>query len=137
MYGYGWHVDPGIHMLSMVLSGVFDRHPKLQMILGHWGELLPYFLDRFDASMPASFAGLEHNPSFYLRNNMYVTPSGIFTPELLEYCVKVLGVDRIMFSFDYPWVTPEGYEKILEHPILSKDDREKISYRNAEKLLFV
>ena len=135
MYGYGWHVDPGIHMLSMVMSGVFDRHPKLQMILGHWGELLPYFLDRFDTSMPGAFAGLEHDPSYYLRHNMYVTPSGIFTPELLEYCVKMLGTDRILFSVDYPWVTPEGMEKILNHPMLTPEDVEAIAHGNAERLL--
>jgi len=135
MYGFGWHVDPGVHMLNMVLSGVFDRHPKLQMILGHWGELLPYYLDRFDAAMPAAFTGLDHDPGYYLRNNMYVTPSGIFTPELLEYCLKLLGADRIMFSIDYPWTSPDGMQKILNHPLLSSADKEKIAYGNAERLL--
>lgn len=134
-FGYGWHVDPGIHMLNLILSGEFDRHPKLQIILGHWGELLPYFIDRFDAAMPAAFLGLQHEVSYYLQNNMYVTPSGIWTPECLEFCVKRLGVERIMFSIDYPFANPEGREKILEHPILSREERELIAHSNAERLL--
>lgn len=134
-YGFGWHVDTGIHMLNMVLTGVFDRYPKLQMILGHWGEFLPYFFDRFDASMPAEFVGLKHNPSYYLRNNMYITPSGIFTPALLEYCISMVGVDRILFSIDYPCCASTGKEKILNHPMLCVEDKEKIFYKNAEKLL--
>lgn len=134
-YGFGWHIDAGIHMLNLVLTGVFDRHPNLQIILGHWGELLPYYFDRFDAAMPASFIGTAHDPSYYLRNNMYITSSGIYTPELLEYCKSMMGIDRILFSIDYPCCTEKGKEKILEHPKLSVEEREKISYKNAEALL--
>lgn len=134
-YGYGWHIDSGIHMLNLILTGVFDRHPKLQVILGHWGELLPFFIDRFDAAMPGSFLGIRHDPSFYLRNNMYVTPSGIFTPECLEFCVKVLGAERILFSIDYPFAASAGKEKILEHPMLTAEMAKLIAYGNAERLL--
>lgn len=134
-YGYGWHVDSGIHMLNMIVAGVFDRHPNLQMILGHWGELLPYYIDRFDGAMPAAFLGLKHEISYYLQNNMYVTPSGVWTPECLEFCVKRLGAERIMFSIDYPFVSAEGQEKILEHPMLTQEERELIAHGNAERLL--
>lgn len=134
-YGYGWHVDPGIHMLNMILNGTFDKYPKLQMILGHWGELLPYFIDRFDDAMPKDLIGTKHNPSYYLCNNMYVTPSGIFTTECLDFCVKRIGINRILFSIDYPFASSKGKEKILKAPFLSHEDVEKIAYLNAKKLL--
>ena len=134
-YGYGWHVDPGIHMLNLILSGTFDRHPNLQIILGHWGELLPYFIDRFDTAMPCAFTGIRQEISCYLRNNLYVTPSGIWTPECLEFCVKRLGIERILFSIDYPFANPKGKEKILEHPMLSQEERELLAHGNAERLL--
>ena len=134
-FGYGWHVDPGVHMLNLIITGVFDRHPNLQIIMGHWGELLPYYIDRFDTAMPAAFLGIEHEVSYYLQNNMYVTPSGIWTPECLEFCVKRLGVERILFSIDYPFANPKGQEKILEHPMLSQEERELIAHGNAERLL--
>lgn len=133
-FGYGWHVDPGIHMLNLILRGVFDRYPDLQIILGHWGELLPYYIDRFDEAMPGDFLGIKHNPSHYLMNNMHVTSSGIWTPECLEFCVKRIGIKRILFSIDYPFADPKGKEKILEHPMLSKEDRELIAHGNAERL---
>ena len=135
MYGYGWHVDPGIHFLNLLLWGVFDRHPSLQIILGHWGELTPYFLHRFDDAFPAAFTGLDHEPGYYLKHNLYVTPSGIYSPENLAYCAAVLGTDRILFSMDFPWVNTEGMDRILNAPALSEADRENISFRNAEKLL--
>lgn len=134
-FGYGWHVDPGIHFLNLILTGAFDRHPNLQIILGHWGELLPYYIDRFDDTLSAEFTGTKHNPSYYLKNNLYVTSSGIWTPECLEFCVKRLGVDRIVFSIDYPFANPKGKEKILEHPMLSMEEREMIAHGNAERLL--
>lgn len=134
-FGYGWHVDPGVHFLHMCLSGVFDRHPNLQIILGHWGELLPYYIDRFDTAMPCAFTGTKHEISYYLQNNMYVTPSGIWTPECLEFCMKRIGVERIIFSIDYPFANPEGREKILNHPMLTEEERELIAHGNAERLL--
>ena len=134
-YGMGWHVDVGVHMMHMILTGVFDRHPRLQIILGHWGEFLPYYIDRFDNAMPAAFAGLKHDPSYYLRNNMYVTSSGINTPEAMEFCAKVLGADRLMFSADYPFASFAGSEKLFNCPSLSLEDREKFAHGNAERLL--
>lgn len=134
-YGLGWHIDVGVHMMHLIMSGVFDRHPHLQIILGHWGEMLPYFIDRFDNALPAVFSGLKHDPSYYLRNNMYVTSSGINTPEVMEFCIRVLGSDRIMYSADYPFASFAGSEKLLENPSVSRENLEKFAYKNAERLL--
>lgn len=134
-YGLGWHVDVGVHMMHLIMSGVFDRHPRLQIILGHWGEMLPYFVDRFDSAMPAAFSGLKHDPSYYLRNNMYVTSSGINTPEVMEFYIRVLGPDRVMYSADYPFASFEGSDRLLENPSVSPENREKFAHGNAERLL--
>ena len=85
--------------------------------------------------MPAAFANLKYDPSYYLRNNMYVTSSGINTPEVMEFCIHVLGADRIMFSADYPFASFDGLERLLEKPSVDWKDREKFAYGNAEKLL--
>jgi len=133
--GWGWHVDAGTHMLHMVLSGTFDKFPKLQLILGHWGEVLPFFFDRIDTAFPSGMTGLKKKPSEYLRENMYITPSGMFTKELLELCVKMVGVDRILYSVDYPYVPNEGASEFLENAPISPEDKEKIAHGNAERLL--
>ena len=134
LYGYGWHVDTGIHFLNLILSGAFDRHPDLQVILGHWGELTPYFMDRLDENLSKEFAGTAHDPSYYFRHNLYITSSGVWTPECLEFCVKRIGADRILFSQDYPFGDPNGQDKILSHPMLSEEDRERIAHGNAMRL---
>jgi len=133
--GWGWHIDAGTHMLHMVLSGTFDKFSKLQLILGHWGEVLPFFFDRIDTAFPPEITGLKKKPSEYLRENMYITPSGMFTKELLELCVKMVGVDRILYSVDYPYVPNEGAADFLLNSDLSEECQEKIACKNAEKLL--
>ena len=132
---YGWHVDAGTQMLHMVLSGTFDKFPKLQMILGHWGETLTYFFDRFDSTFAAEMTGLKKKPSDYLKENMYITPSGMFTQALLDMCVKTIGIDRILFSVDYPYVSTKEAENFILSSSLSDEDKEKFAHLNAEKLL--
>ena len=134
-YGYGWHVDVGIHFLHMVMTGTLDKHPNLQIILGHWGELLPFYIDRFDTAMPAAFAGLEHEPSYYLRNNMYVTSSGVQTLECMTFCKKVLGADRLLFSADYPFANFDGTDSLLSNPDFTPEEIELFAHGNAERLL--
>ena len=133
-YGYGWHVDTGVHFLNLILTGVFDRHPNLQVILGHWGELAPYFMDRLDANLPMDLTGLAHEPSYYFLHNLYITSSGMWSPKCLDYCVNSIGVDRILFSQDYPFGNPDGMNKILDNTILSREDREKIAHGNIMQL---
>lgn len=133
-FGMGWHVDVGVHMLHMIVAGVFDKYPKLQIVLGHWGELLPYYVDRFDTAIPGDFLGLKHDPSYYIRNNTYATSSGVQSPDCQEFCLKILGEDRIMFSADYPFANYEGSDKLLCNPNLTEEQREKFAWRNAARL---
>ena len=100
-YGLGWHYDAGVQFLRLVLAGVFDRLPGLQMILGHWGELVLFYAERLAAMDRVS--GLAHPIATYLRQNLYVTASGMFLPHYLERSAAIVGTDRLLFSTDFPY----------------------------------
>lgn len=131
---WGWHADSGVQVIRMILSGVFDRHPALIIISGHWGEMVPWYLERLQEALPKSVTGLQCEISEYYRRNIYVTPSGMFSMNQLRYIVDTLGADRVMFSVDYPFIPNTGAREFLEHAPLCQEDKEKIAHRNAETL---
>jgi len=135
LYGWGWHAEAGIQLIRMILSGVFDKYPDLQLIAGHWGEMVPFYLDRLDMAMPKSITGLSKTIPEYFREHIYVTPSGMFSYPQLKYIMEVIGVDRILYSVDYPYVKQEGAADFLINAPISDEDKEKIAHGNAEKLL--
>ncbi|MEH3121596.1 MAG: amidohydrolase family protein [Sphingomonas phyllosphaerae] len=105
--GLGWPYDAGIQFLRLLLSGTFDRLPDLQVILGHWGELVLFYAERL--AVMDRFAGLRHPIAHYLRHNLHVTASGMFLPAYLERAVAIVGADRLLFSTDYPYqYRPDG-----------------------------
>ncbi|MGX6606741.1 amidohydrolase family protein [Micromonosporaceae bacterium Da 78-11] len=124
-----------MHLLNLVLAGVLDRYPTLQIVLGHWGEMIPFFLERLDEALPPVVTGLDRSFPEYLRQNVYVTPSGMFTQANLQYCVEMLGVDRIMYSVDYPFVSNEKAVDFLRRAVLSEAEREMIAHGTATRLL--
>ncbi|MCI2946876.1 uncharacterized protein ACUXJ9_001177 [Staphylococcus caledonicus] len=132
-FGYGWHVDVGIHAIHLVLSGVFDRHPNLNLIIGHWGEFVPFFLERMDDILFADH--LEHEISYYFKNNFYITPSGMLTKPQFDLVKAEVGIDRILYAADYPYVEPEKLGTFLSDLGLTEEEQEKISYKNGAKLL--
>jgi hypothetical protein len=134
---WGWHVETAGHFLHMVLAGVFDRYPDLILILGHWGELIPFYLDRIEDMLPQQITKLERPFSDYFRQNVYIAPSGMFSQEQLQFCVRTLGAERILFAVDYPFVGNEDAVPFLETARLSADDKELIAHGNSEKLLGV
>ena len=101
MYGLGWHYDAGIQFVRLVLAGVFDRLPGLQVILGHWGEVVLFYAERLAAMDRVS--GLQHPIATYLRRNLFVTASGMFLPGYLARAAAIVGTDRLLFSTDYPY----------------------------------
>ena len=107
-YGLGWHFDGGVQFVRLVLSGTFDRLPDLQVILGHWGELVLFYAERLAAMDRVS--GLAHPIAFYLRRNLYVTSSGMFLPEYLRRAAAVVGPDRLLFSTDFPYQYRAGQD---------------------------
>lgn len=133
--GIGWHYETGIQLLRLVLAGVFDRHPDLQIILGHWGEVVLFYLERIDV-LSKQARTLQRPVADYVRRNVYVTPSGIFSQSYLRRAIEILGVDRIMFSTDYPFVpAPNGGARaFLDQAALGAEDKAKIAHGNWERL---
>ncbi len=134
MAGWGWHVDTGLHVLRLIVGGVFDEYPGLQMIVGHMGEALPFFLARSSRVLRQQ-AGLTRPLEDYVAANLHFTTSGMFTYPPLTCLLEVVGAGRVMFSVDYPYSSnAEGREFVLGAPI-SEADREKIGFANAARLL--
>lgn len=100
-FAIGWHYEAGMQFVRMVLAGVFDRHPGLQVILPHWGELVLFYLERL--TMLDRVAGLPRPFVDYVRDHCYLTASGMFSAEYLARAVAIVGPDRILFSTDYPY----------------------------------
>ena len=115
-------------------SGIFDKLPTLVMICGHWGETLPYYFNRLDDTLTPEVTGLQHRVSDYFRNNMYLTPSGMFYEDDFRFCLEKVGADRIIWPTDYPYQKPENSKSFLSRMQLSAEERENIAFRNAEKL---
>ena len=120
--------------MRMILSGIFDRLPELQLICGHWGELLPYYFNRMDDMFQTALTGLLHKISYYFQNNMYLTPSGMFYEDDLQFCLKKVGAGRILWATDYPYCKPENSKQYLEDLDIAQEKKQKIAYMNAEEL---
>jgi len=133
--GWGWHSEVGIHALRLILSGVFDRFPSLQIIIGHMGEMLPFMLARIQNVLTPIAKQLQRPVPEYFLRNFYITTSGFFTNPPLLLALQIMGADRIIFSVDYPYSTNEQGRAFLDSASISPADQEKISHLNAERLL--
>jgi uncharacterized protein len=133
--GWGWHLETGIHALRMILAGIFDRYPTVRLILGHWGEMIPYYLARVDAALTPLSKHLQRQVADYFVQQVYVTPSGLFTLPPFLLTLQIVGADRIMYSVDYPYIAGEQARTFLETAPISPADNEKIAHGNAEQVL--
>ena len=133
--GIGWHYESGIQFIRLALAGVFDTFPDLQVILGHWGEVVLFFLERADNL--ARQAGLPHSFSEYVASNAYITAGGIYSQRYLRWATEVVGIERIMFATDYPYRPgPEGgAQKFLADAGLGAGDQERVASGNWEALV--
>jgi uncharacterized protein len=132
---WGWHAEAGLHALRLVASGTFERHPGLQLIVGHCGEMLPFMLARVDEMLPPKVTGLPHPPSTYVRRNVWVTTSGMFSLPPVLCSIAVMGVDRVLFSVDYPFAANMAGRRLLDALPLSPADKAKVAGGNAASLL--
>ena len=134
-FGIGWHYESGLQFLRLALAGVFDRFPDLQVLLGHWGEVVLFYLDRADRL--AMQAKLPQTFSEYVRRNAYITAGGIYSQRYLRWAVEVVGVERIMFATDYPYQPgPDGgVEHFLQTAGLAQADQERIAAGNWDALV--
>lgn len=137
---WGYHAETGLHALRLITGGVFDEFPNLKIVLGHMGEGLPYWLYRIDymhemtAHMGMKRRRLERRPSEYIRDNFFITTSGVNWDPPLEYNVRLLGADRVMFAVDYPY--QETFEAVnwMNDAPLSDDDKRAVFGGNAERV---
>jgi uncharacterized protein len=132
--GWGWHIETGVHVVRMMLGGVFDRFPKLQVVIGHLGEGIPFMLERLNRNLPMAMTKLDRPLGAYLRENVHYTFAGFnFTATFLDLLLEV-GVERIMFSCDHPYASMAEARAFLDHIPVSTADRERIAHGNAEQL---
>jgi predicted TIM-barrel fold metal-dependent hydrolase len=131
---WGFTVETATQALRLVLSGVFEKHPKLKIILGHLGETLPFFVWRID--MALNRPG-QKQVSFrdVFCGNFYITTSGNFSNPALLCCVMEMGIDRILFAVDWPFVANTPATQWVDTIPLCDEDKVKILSGNAKRLL--
>ncbi|MEU0074662.1 amidohydrolase family protein [Streptomyces sp. NPDC006332] len=133
---YGWHQEVVTQCLRMITSGVFDRHPKLQIIIGHMGEGLPFFYKRIVEKMSeVTEKSLDKPFEQYFHDNFWFTTSAFPQTELLDLLLKYISVDRVMFATDYPFADMKVQTDWFRGVDMPREAKEKIAFRNAEKLL--
>ncbi len=137
--GWGWHIETGMHVMRMMLGGVFDRFPKLQVVIGHMGEALPFMMPRMEglaAKLPPG-AGPKKPLGDYLRQNLHYTFGGFNYASTFQILLSTIGASRIMYSVDYPYGSMAEARAFLDTLPVSDAEREAIAHGNAEKLLGV
>jgi 2,3-dihydroxybenzoate decarboxylase len=134
---WGFGVETGTHAIRLILGGVFDRHPRLQVVLGHLGETLPFAVWRLEHRVNLRPHGkvLERPVSAYLRENFHVTTSGNFSTRALLATIAELGADRVLFAADYPYESMRHAAEWFDAVPLNPTDLARIGRRNAERLL--
>jgi len=130
-----WGVETGSHALRLVFAGHFDRFPRAILALGHLGEMMPYLLWRFDSRARFYAVKLARRPSDYIRDNIVMTISGMFSPEPLNCAISAVGHQRIMFATDYPFEPPDEASRFIDEVAMADNVREDICRNNAVRLL--
>lgn len=137
---YGFAVETGMHLLRMITAGVFDRFPRLKVVVGHLGEALPFWLYRLDYMHAASVRSgryealrpIARKPSDYLRENVWITTSGMAWPPAIMFCREVLGPDRVLYAMDYPYQYEIAEVSIQDDLPVDEAARKAFFQTNAE-----
>ena len=132
--GWGFTMETATIGIRLVLSGIFDKFPNLKIIIGHLGETLPFLMWRIDLALnrPGN-DGVAFRDIF--TSHFYITTSGFFSDPALLCCIQEMGVDRILFAIDYPFVPNEPGPEWMEKLMLNTEDKAKILHGNAERIL--
>ena len=133
--GWGWHSETAVHVLRMVIAGTLDRHPRLKLIIGHMGEMLPMMLARADKVFALDSGHLKRPVSRTILDQVWITTSGIFDEPPFLAALLTFGIDRIMFSIDYPYSPDAMGREFLERIALAPADMAKLTHGNADALL--
>jgi len=130
---WGFTVETATHAIRLVLSGLFDAYPRLKIVLGHLGETLPFLLWRVDQALsrpgakPLSFRKV-------FSEHFYITTSGNFSNPALLCCMMEMGIDRILFAVDWPFVANTPAVEWMKTVPLCEEDKIKLLYANAKRL---
>jgi 2,3-dihydroxybenzoate decarboxylase len=140
---WGFGAESGLHALAIIRSGAFDRFPKLRVVLGHGGEALPFWLFRLDyfsrvrPNNPKGVAKLKRKPSEYMKENIYVTTSGMAWSPVITFLQSVLGLERVLYAMDYPYQYEIDEVTATDSVPISKSDKKKLFQTNAEKVFAI
>lgn len=134
-FGLGWHYEAGLQWIRMAAAGIFDELPQLQIILGHWGEVVLFYLERVSAVFERALQ-LRHPLDYYARHNLYVTGSGMWSTTYLKRCLDIVGPERLLFSTDFPYqYRPGGMpRRFLDEVPLDQTIKESFAHKNWERL---
>jgi hypothetical protein len=136
--GYGWHQEVLTQCIRMIAYGVFDRFPKLKVIIGHMGEGLPFYYERIIGDMgEPTEDSLEKPFEQYFQDNFWFTTSAFFQDNLLHLLLEYISIDRVMFATDYPFASIKEGTDWFRAVDLPREDKEKIAFRNAENLFSI
>lgn len=140
---FGFGVEAAMCIMRLILSGAFDKYPRLKIIVGHLGEGLPFIFKRIDYPFTKptftkdDVPKIAKKPSDYIKNNIYVTVSGNYHEPAFTCTYQTLGVDRILFATDYPYEDPRECIRFVEKLPISLDEKKKIFYLNAKTINLV
>jgi uncharacterized protein len=134
-FAWGWHYEVALHVMRLAVSGTMDKYPKLNFIIGHMGEGLPVMLARCEHQFGKELSFLSRPLGKTITDQVYVTSAGFFTNPPFVAALETFGIDRLMFSVDYPYASNADGRAFLEHVPLSPADRAKFAHGNADRLL--
>ncbi|KAK5171126.1 uncharacterized protein LTR77_004270 [Saxophila tyrrhenica] len=138
--GWGWHTETGLHILRLFAAGVFDKFPRLKMIIGHFGEMLPFQLQRI-CNLSVRWGNMKRKLKEVWDENIWITTSGVWSLDPLRCVLGNTKIDHILYSVDYPFAKNEEglewVEQLEKSGLLTQQQFEMVAYRNAEKLLGV
>jgi len=137
---YGFGVETGLHALRIITAGVFDRFPRLRMVLGHMGEALPFWAYRLDymhratvkSQRYASIQPIRRQPSEYLREHFYITNSGVAWAPAIRFAQDFMGTDRVLYAMDYPYQHAVDEVIALDGMDMSAEDKLRFFQTNAQ-----
>ncbi|MFC6171845.1 amidohydrolase family protein [Loigolactobacillus jiayinensis] len=132
---WGWHMEQGVQMVRLIISGLLEKYPTLKLVSGHWGEFVPMFMERLSEFLPFSGLDLPHEFSYYYKRNVYITPSGMYTAPQLQLARTEMGADHLMYSEDFPYIQrKEAVRQFITTADLTEQEREQFAHGTAEKL---
>jgi predicted TIM-barrel fold metal-dependent hydrolase len=134
-FGWGWHYETALHVMRLAVAGVMDKYPRLNWIIGHMGEGLPAMLARCEHQFSTDLSYLPRSLSKTVTDQVYVTSAGFFTNPPFTTALETFGIDRLMFSVDYPYASNEEGLAFLNKLPLSPGDHAKFAHGNADRLL--